>query len=68
MTLSGTAHDKRSVAAFADRLATVKGLAYPLITSVASQDNQVTFSIALSITKDALGGRFATPAPSTGGK
>jgi Tfp pilus assembly protein PilN len=66
LTLSGTAHDKNSVAAFADRLGRVRGVAFPLITSVASQNGQVTFSIDATITKDALGGRFATAVPAAG--
>jgi Tfp pilus assembly protein PilN len=68
LTLSGSARDKNSVAAFADKLGRVRGLSTPLITSVATTDHQVTFSIDVTITGAALGGRYsATAAPTTTG-
>lgn len=65
LTVTGSAPDKRTTAAYADALGTVKGLTAPLITSVTSANNAVTFTVSLLITSDALGGRYATP---TGGR
>jgi Tfp pilus assembly protein PilN len=72
ITLTGTAPDKRTVAAYADRLAGVKGLAAPLISSVQASTHPVSFIISAVITSDAFGGRYgsATPTPAastTGG-
>jgi Tfp pilus assembly protein PilN len=69
LTLSGTAPDKRSVAAYADRLATMKGLAAPLISSVSTDTSSAKFSLTAIVTSDALSKRYvaaSTPAP-TGG-
>jgi Tfp pilus assembly protein PilN len=68
VTLSGSAPDKKTVAAYADRLATAKGLAAPLVSSVTSGAGGVTFTMTVIVTADALGGRYATPAKTaTGG-
>jgi Tfp pilus assembly protein PilN len=63
MTLSGTAPDKRTVAGYADSLATVPGLAAPFVSSVAADGKGVKFTITAVITSAALGGRYATPSP-----
>lgn len=68
VTFNGTARDKNSVAAFADRLARVTGLTAPLISSVVTADHGISFSIDVVITSDALGGRYSTGAAPTGGK
>jgi Tfp pilus assembly protein PilN len=70
LSVTGTASDKRSVAAYADRLATVKGLTAPLITNVAADNHTVTFTVDLIVTTDAFGGRYAVSptTTSTGGK
>jgi Tfp pilus assembly protein PilN len=69
LAVAGTAPDKRSVAAYADKLAKVKGLAAPFITSVTVTDRTVTFAMTVLITSDALGGRYPAAAPTTpGGK
>lgn len=69
ITITGTAADKPSVAAYADKLSRVKGLASPYITNVTVTDKSVTFGITALITSDALGGRYATTAPTLpGGK
>jgi Tfp pilus assembly protein PilN len=69
LTVSGTAPDKRSVAAYADRLATVPGLTAPLISSVEATAHPITFTVTVVITSDALGGRHAivTVPTTTGG-
>jgi Tfp pilus assembly protein PilN len=68
LTLDGSARDKNSVAAFADKLGRVRGLSTPLITSVSTTDQQVSFTIDVTITSAALGGRYsAIPAPTTTG-
>jgi Tfp pilus assembly protein PilN len=65
LTISGTSQDKGSVADYTDRLAKVKGLTAPFITSVTALGSKVTFSVNVLITSDALGGRYAvvTPVP-----
>jgi hypothetical protein len=65
-TISGTTPDYRSVAAFVDTLATIKGLVVVDPASVAGDHGSYTFSVTLSLTTDALGGRFNVPsAPAT---
>jgi hypothetical protein len=65
LTITGTAKDKNAVAAFADKLLTIPGMAAPLVTSVSGAKGTITFSINTLITSDALGGRFA-PTPAAG--
>jgi Tfp pilus assembly protein PilN len=70
ITLTGNAPDKRTVAAYADRLAGVKGLSSPLISSVQASTHPVTFIISAVLTSDAFGGRYSpasTAATSTAG-
>jgi Tfp pilus assembly protein PilN len=67
LNITGTAPDKRTVAAYADALSKVKGLTAPLISTVQASSRPVTFTITASITADALGGRYSAPAATTGG-
>lgn len=70
LTISGTATDKSSVAAYVDALTRVKGLAAPLpasVTGTAGSKTSLTYSVNVLITTKALGGRF-TRAATTGGK
>jgi Tfp pilus assembly protein PilN len=69
LTITGTAPDKRTVAAYADALSTVPGVTAPLIASVQAGARPVTFTITAVITSDALGGKYSTTAASgaTGG-
>ena len=60
LTITGTAPDKNSVAAFIDRLSKLKGLAAPFPANVAGDKGAVTFTASVIITSDALGGRYAT--------
>lgn len=62
MTITGTARDKSAVAAYADRLAAVKGLAAPVPTNIATAEGRTAFTLSVLITTDALGGRYATGA------
>lgn len=66
LTVTGTAPDKKTTAAYADALGSVKGLTAPLITNITTANNSVTFSVSLTITRAALGGRFTTA--TTGGR
>lgn len=70
LTINGTSGTKSGVAAYVDKLATVPGLAAPLITSVTTSGTVATFTVNVLITTDALGGRYSAPvpAPQTGGK
>jgi Tfp pilus assembly protein PilN len=65
LTITGNAPDKRTVAAFADRLNSVPGLAAPFISNVQGDPLPLTFTINAVITSDALGGRYATAVPGT---
>ena len=68
LTITGTSHDKRSLAAFVDRLGSVRGVTVPLPASVTSvQGSNLAYSINALITADALGGRF-TQTSTAGGK
>lgn len=67
LAITGTAPDQKSVAAFVDSLAKVKGLAAPFPASVGSQGKgALQYSVNVLITTQALGGRYATTTP--GGK
>jgi Tfp pilus assembly protein PilN len=69
LTITGTSHDKRSLAAFVDRLAAVRGMTVPLPASITAAQSPLTYSISALITADALGGRFtSTPPAPVGGK
>jgi Tfp pilus assembly protein PilN len=61
VSITGSAPDKRSVAAYADALGGVTGLTAPLIQSVTANGHAVTFTVSVLITADALGGRYASP-------
>jgi Tfp pilus assembly protein PilN len=61
VSLSGSAPDKRTVAAYSDRLAVAKGLATPLISSVTTDPGGVKFTMSVVITSDAFGGRYSGP-------
>ena len=58
LTITGTSHDKRLLAAFVDRLGSVRGVTVPLPASVTGRAGNLTYSINALITADALGGRF----------
>jgi len=70
LTVQGTAGTKSEIAGFVDRLASVKGLAAPLLQSVTTTTGKgYTFTVAAVLTTDALGGRYTPPAtaPTTNG-
>lgn len=71
LSITGTAPDKRTVAAYADALATVQGLTAPLISNIQASIRPVTFTITVVITSASLGGRYVstptTNATTTGG-
>ena len=60
LTISGTAPDKNSVAAYIDALTKVPGLAAPFPANVTGTTGKVTFVANVIITSEALGGRYAT--------
>jgi Tfp pilus assembly protein PilN len=67
LAITGTAPDQKSVAAFVDSLAKVKGLAAPFPASVGSQGKgAMQYSVNVLITTQALDGRYATT--TSGGK
>jgi Tfp pilus assembly protein PilN len=68
LTITGTAPDKNTVAAYVDTLAKVTGLAAPFPASLTDAGGSFSFSVSVIITSDALGGRYAPPAANTGGK
>jgi len=67
LTLTGTAPDKPSVAAFVVRLGKLSTIANPYLTSAAETDKGVQYSLQVDITAAAECGRFTT-ACKTGGK
>jgi Tfp pilus assembly protein PilN len=74
LTIQGGADSKRTIAAYADALSNVRGLAAPLIAAVDAHADPITFTITAVITTDALGGRYTsatdgtgTPSTTTGG-
>jgi hypothetical protein len=66
LTITGTGPDKPSIAQFADKLGTLSTVANPYLTSVATGDDGLQYSLTLDITAAANCGRFAT-ACKTGG-
>jgi Tfp pilus assembly protein PilN len=62
LTVSGTGTSKDALAAFLDELATVSGLANPLLTSVTVQDDEQSYTMHVDITAAALGGRYTANA------
>jgi hypothetical protein len=71
VSVTGTAPDKVSLARYVDALsdtATVKVVADPYLTSATEgDDKKLQFTLKVTITASALGGRFSKPA-TTGGK
>ena len=67
--LTGTAPDKKAVAAYADALAKQSVVTNPYITDVATDENGggVTFSLKADIPKTSLCGRFTVPCKTSGG-
>ncbi|WP_127499535.1 hypothetical protein [Actinoplanes solisilvae] len=66
LSITGTAPDKKHVAAFLDRLANHKGVTDPYVTTV-SGGGGVTYALTAKFTKAALCGRFTTACARTGG-
>ncbi|MDT5035070.1 MAG: hypothetical protein QOE03_255 [Micromonosporaceae bacterium] len=62
LTVGGTATSKAALAAFLDELATVSGLANPLLTNVTVQNEDQQYTMHVDITAAALGGRYTTKA------
>ena len=65
LTITGTATDKNSVAAYVDTLAKVRGLTAPLPASLTGSNGKLSFAVNVVITSDALGGRYAPRVPAT---
>jgi hypothetical protein len=69
LVITGTAPDKPSVAAYADKLRTLGTVANPYVSSVTTaKTGAVSFSLSADITSMATCGRFADPCKTTGGK
>lgn len=67
LSITGTAPDKNSIAAYVDALSKVDGLAAPFPASISGTPGKLSFSVNVIITSDALGGRYATGQNATGG-
>jgi hypothetical protein len=68
ITITGSAKDKPSIAAYVDLLDTLPTVADPFVTSVsASDDKKVSYELTVNISDDALCGRFTTKCKTTGG-
>jgi cytoskeletal protein RodZ len=65
-TITGLAANKRLVADYVNELGGLQHVTNPFVTSVSTEEDGVSFSLTVSITKDALCGRFTTDCPSKG--
>jgi hypothetical protein len=68
LVVTGSAPDKRAVAAYVEALAKESVLANPYVTTVATEKNHVTFSLTVDIAQTSLCGRFTAECKPTGGK
>ena len=68
LVVTGSAPDKKAVAGYVDALAKQTVVANPYVTSVATDEDGVTFSLTVDITQAALCGRFTDQCKPTGGK
>ena len=66
LSITGSAPDKKHVAAFLDKLADHDGVTDPYLTT-ASGGGGVTYAFTAKLTPAALCGRFTKPCPRTGG-
>ncbi|MEU4694316.1 PilN domain-containing protein [Actinoplanes sp. NPDC023714] len=57
-TVTGTAENKKVVAAYVDALSDLEDIANPFVSSISSTGGTVSFSISVTITKAALCGRL----------
>jgi Tfp pilus assembly protein PilN len=57
VTITGVGESKSLIAAYVDRLGSVKGVADPYLGGATEQDGSVQFTVRLSLTEAALGGR-----------
>jgi hypothetical protein len=68
MSINGSASNKAEVAAFVDRLGSVKGIAAPLPAMVQVANNKLTFTVTTVLTSDALSGKYSAVCAPKGGK
>ncbi|MEV6346919.1 PilN domain-containing protein [Actinoplanes sp. NPDC051851] len=70
LTITGSAPDKKSVADYVNKLASLTYVADPFVTNVTQQEDEdgVTFSLTASITDKALCGRYNGTTCKSGGK
>ncbi|HWG97788.1 MAG TPA: hypothetical protein VNV66_00310 [Pilimelia sp.] len=67
LTLNGVGPDRQAVARYLEALAGVRGLDNPYLGSATSQDDEVLFTMQITLTDAAVGGRY-TPEKRTGGR
>jgi hypothetical protein len=66
--VTGTGPDKPAIARYVDALGSLRTVANPYVTSVSkSESGDMSFSLNIDITSQALCGRFTTKCKSTGG-
>lgn len=68
LVIVGSAPDKKSIAAFSDKLGGVAMIADPYVTSVTTASGKVSFSLSAAISSAAACGHYTTACTSTGGK
>jgi hypothetical protein len=69
LLIDGSAPDKPSVAAYADKLAALSIVANPYVTNVTTSDaGAITFTLTADIVSSAICGRFIANCKTTGGK
>ena len=66
LSVTGSGSDKKTVALFVERLAEVKGMTDPYLSTATQNEDKVDFALTVELTPDAFCGRFTT-ACKTGG-
>ena len=66
LSVTGSGSDKKTVALFVERLAEVKGMTDPYLSTATQNEDKVDFALTVELTPEAFCGRFTT-ACKTGG-
>ncbi len=67
LTVTGITSGKVAVASYMDALSKVPGLGLPTLVNFSENDSKLRFTVQVSITASALGGRFSPAGTSTSG-
>ncbi len=67
LSITGTGPDKKHIATFLDKLAALKGVSDPYLTTASNGENGLSYALTAKITSAALCGRFTTACVQTAG-